>query len=245
MGPVASAALQRLAAAGVVVAPATARFQPISVAPFTQIGLTVPSISAAGADVRAADGSVIAQRTMPAKLAGDLGRLCDGAGWRATVSTVSGNYQRSDEVPPWARTPPPFLTFTTSLAEVDLEGVLAFLISVEKDGEHRAEIEAVEPELTIYDALRHDGRRLLTVTGRNVDKGSGLRDLCAALEIDPVTAVAFGDSAVDVPLFRAAGHSVAMPSAARAVREAASRVAPESDDPVGIALQEVFALSRD
>lgn len=241
MGPRAAAALKEMAAAGITVAPATARFQPISVAPFAQIGLSVPSISAAGADVRAADGSIIAQRTIPGGLAKELGLLCDRAGWRATVSTRQGNYQRSDEVPQWASTPPPFLTFTRSLAGVELEEVLSFLISIERDDRLRAEIETVAPELTLYDAVRHDGRELLTVTARDVDKGSGLRDLCDFLDVDPRSVIAFGDSAVDLPLFRSAGHAVAMPEAPREVKQEARTVAPEGEDPIGTVLEELVA----
>lgn len=51
------------------------------------------------------------------------------------------------------------------------------------------------------------------------DKGTGLRGLCAALEIDPGDVCAFGDNWNDVPMLEAAGTAVLMDTAAPGLRE--------------------------
>ena len=71
---------------------------------------------------------------------------------------------------------------------------------------------------------------LVTVTAADVDKGSGLLALCRALDIPPQEAVAFGDSEVDLPMFRAAGLSVAMANASDAIRAAATMTTASADE---------------
>ena len=46
-----------------------------------------------------------------------------------------------------------------------------------------------------------------------MDKGSGLRRLCAHLALTPSFAVAFGDGGNDIPLLTTAGYGVAVANA--------------------------------
>lgn len=55
-----------------------------------------------------------------------------------------------------------------------------------------------------------------------VDKGAGLARALGILGADPAGVVAIGDSATDLPMFRAAGTSVALGNAPAEVRSAAS-----------------------
>lgn len=72
-------------------------------------------------------------------------------------------------------------------------------------------------------------------------KGSALVWLCEELGCDPACAVAFGDSANDVPMLLAAGDGVAVANAGPDVRAQADHVCGDCDDGgVGVYLQELL-----
>jgi phosphoglycolate phosphatase-like HAD superfamily hydrolase len=82
---------------------------------------------------------------------------------------------------------------------------------------------------------------LLTITAPNVDKGSGLRALCASLGIDVNDAVAIGDSEVDIPMFRVAGTSIAMANGTgAAIGTAAHRTFSADHDGVAAYLESIL-----
>jgi len=64
----------------------------------------------------------------------------------------------------------------------------------------------------------------LEIIPKAINKGQGLRDVCAALGIAPTHTIAFGDAANDIPMLQAAGLGVAMGNAQEAVKQAADRV---------------------
>ena len=72
----------------------------------------------------------------------------------------------------------------------------------------------------------HDG---LEVNQRGVEKGTGLRELCAYLNISLQETAAVGDGLADIAMFRVAGLSVAMENAQAQVRHSAALVAPDND----------------
>ena len=79
-----------------------------------------------------------------------------------------------------------------------------------------------EPSLTI--TRTHEW--LVEATAPGVDKGSGLRRLCALLGIDPQRVLAIGDGDNDIPMLQAAGWGIAMGNAGDAVKAVADWVAP-------------------
>lgn len=82
----------------------------------------------------------------------------------------------------------------------------------------------------------------LEITPPGVDKGSGLLDYCAARDLDPAEAAAFGDNENDLPMLRAAGTGVAMGNALDHVKDGADRVtASNDDDGIAVVLEEHFA----
>jgi hydroxymethylpyrimidine pyrophosphatase-like HAD family hydrolase len=85
---------------------------------------------------------------------------------------------------------------------------------------------------------------MLTITAKGVEKGRGLRALCDALGIDPAVAAAFGDSEVDLPMFRVAGLSVAMGNGTAEVQDAATFVTTTTDED-GFAAAVERILARD
>ena len=63
-----------------------------------------------------------------------------------------------------------------------------------------------------------------------VNKGTGLLAACKALQMDPADAVAFGDSANDLDMIRAAGTGVCMGNGTEILKRAADLVAPPMDE---------------
>jgi hydroxymethylpyrimidine pyrophosphatase-like HAD family hydrolase len=222
-----AAALRQLIAAGVHVA----------------AGLTVPAIVCAGADVRDAASTPIAQHTVPADFAAFFLDLADRAGWKVSLTTRDQTYRRENTLPPWAATAPSYLRPITNFAGEPIDHFLTALIwSSEADAATR-ELEAWRGRVSIRHALTHDGEVLLTVTAPSIEKGTGLTALCAELGIAPEEAVVFGDSDVDLPMFEIAGLSVAMGNAEPAVKARAGFQAPHAaEDGVAAAIRAIWDL---
>ena len=69
----------------------------------------------------------------------------------------------------------------------------------------------------------------LVVSGAQVDKGRGLRELCAHLNIPVETTIAVGDSFNDAAILRAAGLAVGMGNAAEPVRRLCDVIVRDCD----------------
>jgi Cof subfamily protein (haloacid dehalogenase superfamily) len=88
-------------------------------------------------------------------------------------------------------------------------------------------------EVFSYPAIIHDWWHM-EVRPSGDDKGTGLRVVCAHFGIEPCTALVFGDWLNDIPMFREAGHAVAVANAIEAVHEAADEVLPHSNTEQGV-----------
>ena len=73
----------------------------------------------------------------------------------------------------------------------------------------------------------HNG---LEITQRGVEKGTGLRALCAYLGVPQEQTAAVGDGEADIAMFRQAGFSIAMENAQAGVKAVSALVAPGNDD---------------
>jgi hydroxymethylpyrimidine pyrophosphatase-like HAD family hydrolase len=241
LSPRTAAALRRAVEAGIVVAPATARWYQAAVRPFAGIGLQVAAIASAGADVRGPGGEAVAQVALPGEFARFIAELCDRAGWPATVALPGFAYRRANELPPWAANAPEWLRPVTSLREAALDGALAVLAEPGAEDPRLTELRAWRDRVELFDALAFTGDGMVTVTAKGVDKGHGLRALCRALGIDPAEAVAIGDSEVDVPMFRKAGLAVAVETGTPGAKAAAARLIPgPGDDGVARFIEELL-----
>ncbi len=90
------------------------------------------------------------------------------------------------------------------------------------------------------DVALSDSRYAYHINSRGIDKGAGLRELMGRMSIREEDVIAIGDSATDVPLFRAAGTSVALGNAPGGVRsEATMAVSAGAGDGVLEALDEL------
>lgn len=80
--------------------------------------------------------------------------------------------------------------------------------------------------------------RLVEGTAAGVDKGAGVRRLCARLGIDPARVLAIGDSDNDIPMLEAVGFGVGMGNASPGVRAVADALVPPIDqDGAAVALR--------
>jgi len=70
----------------------------------------------------------------------------------------------------------------------------------------------------------------LEIIPKTINKGQGLRDICAALGIDPAQTIAFGDAPNDIPMLLAAGAGVAMGNAGEETKAAADHVTLSNDE---------------
>ena len=81
----------------------------------------------------------------------------------------------------------------------------------------------------------------LEVIPKVINKGQGIRDICAVLGIDPSEVISFGDAANDIPMLREAGMGVAMGNAAEAVKAAANMVTlSNNEDGIAAALEKLI-----
>ena len=223
-------ALKAAVEAGIVIAPATARWYQAAIRPFDALGLQVAAIASAGADVRSMDGEVIEQRFLDGDFALFIADLCDRAGWNATLSTPGHSYRRANELPAWAANAPEWLKPVTTFAGSHLDQALSVLAEAAPGDRHMPELEAWAGRASIFSAVSFNGDALLTITAPGVDKGSALRALCGSLGIALSDAVAIGDSEGDIPMFTVAGTSIAMADGAPAALAAASRTTASADE---------------
>ena len=224
------AALKRLVEAGVVVAPATARWYQVAVRPFERMGLDVGAITCGGADVRAPGGQVLAEKPLPGEFVPFIADLCDRAGWVTTLSSATRTYRRESELPPWASQAPEWLTPVTHLRDADLARLLTVIATVDPGDPYLQELEPWAGRVSCHRAVSFQGEEMVTLTAPAVDKGTGLLALCEALGIDTSEAVAIGDSEVDVPMFEVAGLAVAMGNATPEAKAAAAMVTGTAEE---------------
>ena len=79
--------------------------------------------------------------------------------------------------------------------------------------------------------------QLVEGTAQGIDKGQGVRTLCAMLGIDPQRVLAIGDNDNDIPMLEAVGFGVAMGESSPGLRAVADWVAPPiEEDGAAVAL---------
>lgn len=102
----------------------------------------------------------------------------------------------------------------------------------------QAQIAAFLPEsLTVVQTAAF----YLEVIPKVINKGQGIRDICAVLNLDSSAVIAFGDAENDIPMLQAAGMGIAMGNAQEAVKAAADRITlGNNDDGIAAALAQLL-----
>lgn len=78
--------------------------------------------------------------------------------------------------------------------------------------------------------ISYSGWGHIEVMNKEARKSEGLKSVCQYLNVPPQNAVAFGDSANDIDMLRAAGLGVAMANAAPEVKDAADLTTASNDE---------------
>ena len=224
-------ALHALIARGVVCAPATARGYRAAMRLFAEHGITPAAIASGGADVRLADGTVVQQLELPGGFVHELAAIADRERWNITFVGAERTLRRQAEVPDWLRdSPRPGIEIVPELAGANLSGLLTALVEADPGHIALSALDGWREEVATKTAITFSGHTLITFTNAAADKGTALKALCAALEIDPSQAVAFGDSEVDLPMFAVAGIAVAMANGTEEAKAASTHIAPPADE---------------
>ena len=76
-----------------------------------------------------------------------------------------------------------------------------------------------------------------------INKSTALLDICKLLSVDPEKVLVFGDGDNDVPMFRVAGHSVAMANGMGSAKATAKYITSSNDEGgVGEFIEKVWAF---
>ena len=241
LSPAVIEAVEWLAAQGVRIAAATARPYEVALPTLAPLaGAMTAVISAAGADIRHADGTPLSQVALPPEAARALARLCDEHDWRVVAGTAGGAFRRlpASEAPVAGPA-----TTVASLTETALDRAYVVAPFTGPDDPAFPALETLVRDAGLRGerALTSAGREIVAVTHADAGKGPALRRLCDALGIPPPETAAFGDTEVDLPMIKLAGLGVAMGDAPEAVRAAANMVAGTAlEDGVATAIRHIW-----
>jgi hydroxymethylpyrimidine pyrophosphatase-like HAD family hydrolase len=206
-----------------------------------RLGVTAPIISHSGGRVTRQDtGEDLLHLTLPLEPARAIVAFMDEHGMAVNLTVGAYTYMRPRPGLDPARVPPeirvealhlPFVTVApTSALVFDPRGIT----SIRERFEHR-----FGDQIGFLTNRTSGTADHLTLHHPEVDKGRALVLVCRALGIAPDQALAIGDAASDVAMFRVAGVSVAMGNATPATQAQATAVAPTNDED-GVA----WALNR-
>jgi len=208
----------------------------------TQLGLSDPMICTNGAQVFASpEGPIWASHAIPMGVARAIAQLADCNGWEVSTSVGSCSYLRQRPGQP--------LGPVGNRSDAGMEGSSQLVIVSENEEAlvaepkrmilHEPDAIAAARELaaryrkecraeTYYEA---DGSlHSLCIFPFRADKGSALRLVAGKLDIPLGQVLAIGDNPNDIPMFAAAGTSVAMGNAPPEVKDSATVVGPTNDD---------------
>ena len=208
-------------------------------------GFNDPVICTNGAQVMASpEGPVWVSYTIPMEVARSIAQLADRNSWE--VSTSVGNRSFFRQRPGQPLGPVEHLSDTGMAGvqrlprvEIVATNEEALIAEPKRMLLHEPEAIAAAKDLaaqfsqacrteTYYEP---DGRlHSLCILPRNADKGTALRFVAGKLDIPLEQVLAIGDNPNDVPMFAAAGVSVAMGNATPAVKASATVVGPSNDD---------------
>jgi 5-amino-6-(5-phospho-D-ribitylamino)uracil phosphatase len=225
--------LQLAARQGIRVVLSTARTPNSTREMCIMLGLHDPMICNGGADVWGSpDGPVWAARVIPRNAALVIARYADACNWELSTTIGEMTYWRQRNNQPVGLVAPQRMVLATNADAIvgdpvrmlafqaDAIAGLAGLCAANLGGECRADI--------FFSA---EGRTdSLCIFPAGADKGSALQLVLSQLGIPAEETLAIGDNNVDLPMFAAAGFSVAMGNAPPEVKRHATLVGPRNDE---------------
>lgn len=240
ISPANYAALERAAAMGVHIVPATGRFYQAMPQVVRDLPFVRYAVSVNGAELYdAKEKKVIHKEELEPEEAvavyeylSSLPALCDAyvEGWGYMDRGCYGSIDEFATVPYVARMLKELRTpvddMKAFLARHRVQKVMAFF----KDMDRRAlELERVKerfPDTAVSSSIANN----IEVNARKATKGGALLNLCAVLGIDGKDSMAFGDGSNDLTMIQTAGIGVAMGNADPGLKEAADFVTLTCDE---------------
>jgi hydroxymethylpyrimidine pyrophosphatase-like HAD family hydrolase len=225
-----AAALRRAEKAGLRVLIASARWYQIAERVAREVGSRDPVIACSGAQVRrTTDEHDLLDLRLPMEFAREAGALLDGLRSIVTapldddvlikfdgeLAGLAPELRRVESIAGSLDVPPRIIHVQGTEACQVIEGSL---------------MAAWQDRVRFMESFSSRGKRILTLTAAGADKGAALAVACAEMGIPTDSVIAFGDSEVDLEMFRVAGASVAMGQAPDDVKAVASYVSARHDE---------------
>jgi Cof subfamily protein (haloacid dehalogenase superfamily) len=198
-----------------------------------EIGTNAPMICTNGAQIWGSpEGPVWACHTFPQKVALAIAQLADTRGWELSTTVGAMTYWRQRPGQPLGLYRPRTTVVARNIDAIVGDPVRILTWQPEAVETVRSLCETQFPG-QCYTTTYHrpDGTvESLSISAPQADKGTALRMVLQRLGIAPEQAVAIGDNANDVPMFKVAGTSIAMGNALPGIKTHADAVAPDHKD---------------
>lgn len=215
-------AVQAAVKAGITVTIATGRMYQAALPVAEALGVNVPIITYNGALIKDTAGTVLYSQFLPADIVGEIADFCQKQGWY--VQSYNHDALYFAEYDRFAK----FYEREQQLAGelVGWDGLNAQNDAVSKMLSITDSAEETDRRVAILqerfgeriDAVRSNAR-YAEIISKGVSKASGIRRLAEVLHIPIAETMAIGDGDNDLPMLRAAGHSIAMGNAGGNVKQ--------------------------
>ena len=184
------------------------------------------------------DGKELFNRSMPAKLIGQVTGLMKEWNLYFWLETATGMYAGLDDK---------FLPYVSGdlirFLEIELNASsrkqmpdhdpvykIVFLAESKAQAEQLAQILGSGAKVVDFGRMGPDMPVFGEISDWNIHKGAALDYICRYLEADPKDCIAFGDSLNDMEILQAAGIGIAMGNANKRVKELADQVCERCDE---------------
>ena len=255
ISPATYAALERAAAMGVHIVPATGRFydampEVVRNLPFVRYVITVN-----GAQIYdAQEKKVLHEEEISSQDAlriyeylDTLPALCDcyAQGWGHMERSYYEQIDRFVEDPHFLRMYKELRTPVDDMRAFLRSHKVQKLMVYFKDLDRRAleleRIPALFPHMAVSSAMPHN----IEVNAGQANKGAAMRRLCAHLGVDSKDTMAFGDGSNDLTMIRTAGIGVAMGNAWQGLKDAADYITLTNDEDGVAHAMEKFVFAKE
>jgi Cof subfamily protein (haloacid dehalogenase superfamily) len=232
---------------GITVTVATGRGYPSAAGFARQLGVGAPLICYQGAQIRAADGSLIYEATLPRHFLPEVMAFCAQKGCELAVYAGDEIYQTTqwydaDYYDRWFSLPTHRVD--DLLAALPSEPVKYIAIAPDKASGDQLEAELRSMVAGRYQVMRSHAW-FVEGLGVGVSKGDAASRLAAQLGIARENVMAIGDSGNDASMVEWAGLGVAMGNASPDVKALAGVIAPTVDQDGAAWAIERYALDKE
>lgn len=231
-------ALRAASAAGLTIIIATARWKEMAFRVADAVGLSEPVIACSGAQVHDRGRRLdLFDERLPADFTAELYALCDAQRCIATVTVNDEVLLKLDGKPDPAvlgaemRWVP---KIAPTLDPANLPRIAAIQGSAINEAIRAELAPRFRDTVNVFDSIGPSGKLISTITAKSATKGAALSAICAHLDLDPETVLAFGDAENDLSMFAIAGAAVAMGQAEDRIK-AAARFTTGRNDEAGVA----------